>query len=94
MITPGPEIREGIVRKTVSSCREISWRVSRTCDGGGCIGPARRGESVLIGNTNGSGYIAGEFTLDEWLQFVAGVKRGDYDELTRFASLLSACRGR
>jgi hypothetical protein len=30
----------------------LAWQVSRTCDGGQCIGVARTGDAVLIGNTS------------------------------------------
>jgi hypothetical protein len=57
---------------------EIVWRISRTCDSGPCVGVARRGESVLIGNTSDSKAPVNEFTIDEWRQFLAGVKLGDF----------------
>jgi hypothetical protein len=57
----------------------ISWRISRTCDGGVCVGVARRGERVLIGNANDPDAPVNEFTVDEWRQFLAGIKLGDFD---------------
>jgi len=57
----------------------IEWLVSLTCEGGACVGVARRGEHVLIGNTSNPEGPVGEFTMDEWRQFVAGVKQGDFD---------------
>jgi Domain of unknown function (DUF397) len=62
-----------------SSSEGPDWRISRTCDGGACVGVARRGEVVLIGNTNDPDGPIGEFTADEWRQFLAGVKLGDFD---------------
>lgn len=58
---------------------DLDWLISRTCEGGACVGVARRGEHVLIGNTSSPGGSVGEFTIDEWRQFVAGVKLGDFD---------------
>lgn len=58
---------------------DIGWRISRTCESGACVGVARRGEQVLIGNTNHPESAACEFTVDEWRQFLAGVKLGDFD---------------
>jgi predicted secreted Zn-dependent protease len=57
----------------------VNWRISRTCDSGACVGVARRGASVLIANTNDLKGTIAEFTADEWHQFLAGVKRGDFD---------------
>ena len=62
-----------------SQTADLTWRVSRTCDAGACIKVARKGESVLIGNTDKPEGPFGEFTADEWRQFLAGVKLGDFD---------------
>ncbi len=58
---------------------DLDWRVSRTCDTGACIKVARRGDFVIIGNTNKPEGPFSEFTVDEWLQFLAGAKLGDFD---------------
>jgi Domain of unknown function (DUF397) len=58
---------------------DISWRISRTCDSGACVGVARQGEHVLIGNTNDPAALVSEFTIDEWRRFLAGAKLGDFD---------------
>jgi hypothetical protein len=58
---------------------DISWRISRTCDSGACVGVARRGEAVIIGNTNNPEGPVSEFSMEEWRQFLAGAKLGDFD---------------
>jgi hypothetical protein len=40
---------------------------------------ARRGEAVLIANTNDPDGSVINFTTEEWRQFLAGVKLGDFD---------------
>jgi hypothetical protein len=65
--------------KFLSAQEDLDWRVSRACDNGQCIRVARKGESVLIGNTNSPEGIVSEFTADEWRQFLAGAKLGDFD---------------
>jgi len=65
-----------------SAQEELDWRISRTCDGGACVRVARRGEFVLIGNTNSPEGPICEFTTDEWRQFLAGAKLGDFDGIT------------
>ena len=60
---------------------EIAWRISRTCDSGACVGIARRGDVVLIANTNAPDGAVSEFTVDEWRQFLAGAKLGDFDDI-------------
>lgn len=61
------------------STEDLDWRISRTCDSGACVGVARRGDMVFIGNTNQPGGPVSEFTKDEWQQFLAGAKLGDFD---------------
>jgi Domain of unknown function (DUF397) len=57
----------------------LDWRVSRTCESGACVAVARRGESVFIANTSDLHAAANEFTADEWREFLAGAKLGDFD---------------
>ena len=60
---------------------DLDWHVSRTCESGACIMVARRDESVLIGNTGNPGAPISEFTIEEWRQFLAGVRLGDFDDI-------------
>jgi hypothetical protein len=64
-----------------SSAGDLVWRVSRTCDTGACIKVARSGDFVIIGNTTKPDGPFGEYTTDEWRQFLAGAKLGDFDEI-------------
>jgi predicted secreted Zn-dependent protease len=57
----------------------LDWHKSRACESGACIQVARRGDSVLIGNTNDPEGPVSMFTTDEWRNFIAGVKTGDFD---------------
>ncbi len=57
------------------------WRVSRQCDSGACVGIARQGEFVLIGNTSDPAAPVSKFTRQEWNVFVAGIKLGEFDDL-------------
>ncbi len=59
--------------------RGIDWHTSRTCESGACVGVARRGEYIVIGNTNNPKAAVNKFTVDEWRQFLAGIKLGDFD---------------
>lgn len=58
---------------------DLDWHISRTCETGACVKVARRGEFVLIGNTNSPEGPVSEFTTDEWQHFLSGVKMGDFD---------------
>lgn len=59
----------------------ISWLTSRLCESGACVGVARQGEFVLIGDTGNPEAPVSRFTSQEWSAFVAGVKLGDFDDL-------------
>lgn len=58
---------------------DLDWRTSRTCDSGACVGVARQGEFVLIGNTNNpSGHVS-RLTRQQWMAFLESLKLGDFD---------------
>jgi hypothetical protein len=59
---------------------DLDWRVSRTCDSGACIKVARDGERIFFGNTTKPDSTI-TYTADEWREFVAGVRRGDFDDI-------------
>jgi hypothetical protein len=60
---------------------DLDWRVSSACESGACVRVARRGNHVLIGNTNDPDGQVSEFTMDEWRNFLAGAKLGDFDDI-------------
>jgi hypothetical protein len=66
----------------MSSEGNLDWKVARHCDGGACVGVARRGDAVLIGNTNDPAGPVSVFTIGEWHEFLAGAKLGDFDDLS------------
>jgi predicted secreted Zn-dependent protease len=68
-----------MIMSIYTSERVLDWHVSRTCESGACVKVARQDELVLIGNTSNPGGPFNEFTIDEWLQFLAGAKLGDFD---------------
>ena len=57
------------------------WRTSRACDGGACVGVARDGDFIIVGNTADPMAAVSRFTAQEWSAFLAGVKLGDFDDL-------------
>ena len=60
---------------------DFDWRISRLCDSGACVGVARHGEFVLIGNSSSPEAPVSQFTRQEFRTFIAGVKLGDFDDL-------------
>jgi Domain of unknown function (DUF397) len=65
-----------------SDTEDIKWRVSRTCESGVCVTVARQGDYVLLGNSSQPDGPVNMYTKDEWREFLAGVKLGDFDDLT------------
>jgi len=59
----------------------MNWHISRTCESGACVKVARDGDVILVGNTNQSEGPVSKFTREEWREFLAGVKLGDFDDL-------------
>ena len=59
----------------------LSWRAARYCDGGACVQVAPAGEMIVLGDSkNPSGPIL-SYTRAEWETFVAGIKRGEFDDI-------------
>jgi len=60
---------------------EPKWRTAGQCDSGQCVEIGILSDSVLIRNS--AARDGGRLTLsrDEWQEFVAGVKDGDFDGL-------------
>ncbi|HEY1627743.1 MAG TPA: DUF397 domain-containing protein [Streptosporangiaceae bacterium] len=61
---------------------DLDWRVTRLCESGACVGVALQGESVLIANTSDPEAPVSRFTKQEWTSFIAGIKLGEFDDLT------------
>ena len=57
----------------------LTWHVPRNCESGACVMVARQGEFVLIGNTTDPEGPVSVFTRDEWRNFIAAIKLGDFD---------------
>ena len=60
---------------------DLSWRVSRTCEGGACVMVARHGNTVVFGNTTQPEGPIYAYTRAEWKEFLAGAKLGDFDDI-------------
>ncbi len=58
-----------------------NWHVSKTCDGGACVKVAPDGDAVLLSSTTQPDGPTIAYTRAEWQEFVAGIRRGDFDDL-------------
>jgi len=63
-----------------SAPADLAWRSAR-CDGGACVMVARRGSDVFFGNTSYPDGPVNVYTQTEWEAFLAGAKRGEFDDL-------------
>lgn len=58
-----------------------TWRTARTCDGGACVQVAANGPVILIADSKTPGGPALSYTVEEFREFIAGAKNGDFDDL-------------
>ncbi len=58
-----------------------SWRVARHCESGACVQIGTSGESVLVSSSADPDSLYVAFSRQEWQEFVAGVKEGEFDGL-------------
>jgi predicted secreted Zn-dependent protease len=61
--------------------KRLTWRTALSCNGGACVQVAAKENSVLIGNSRRPRSRVLEYSPDEWHEFVAGIKKGDFDDL-------------
>ena len=63
---------------------KVQWRISASCGGGNCVQVARHEDSIAIRDSKNPDQGVQSYTIDEWREFVTGVKRGDFDDLASF----------
>ena len=63
--------------------KRLTWHTALSCDGGACVQVAADDHSILIGNSRQPGGPVLEYTPAEWHEFVAGIKKGDFDDLLK-----------
>ena len=61
--------------------RDLPWRVASRCQGGACVQVAPSGKMIAIGDSKNSGGPILTYTRAEWSAFVAGIRRGEFDDL-------------
>ena len=61
------------------STESLNWRRSSFCDTSACVEVALRGPDILVRQSFDTKYKRLYFTHEEWAQFLAGVKNGDFD---------------
>lgn len=60
---------------------EPIWRAAGRCDSGACVEIATLSESVLVRSSADGEGICVTLSKQEWREFVARVKNGDFDGL-------------
>jgi hypothetical protein len=63
------------------SADEPRWRTTKRCDTGACVEIGTLGESVLVHSSADAAGMHITLSREEWREFVAGVKDGDFDGL-------------
>jgi hypothetical protein len=58
---------------------ELPWRTSSFCNNSSCVEVAVTPEFVAVRDSKNPGHQALVYTNDEWRQFIAGAKNGEFD---------------
>jgi hypothetical protein len=61
---------------------DLSWHVARMCNANSCVAVATNGNEFFIGDTKTPEGPVLAYTRDEWVTFLDGAKRGDFDHLS------------
>jgi Domain of unknown function (DUF397) len=61
---------------------DLSWHVARMCNAGNCVAVATNGHEFYIGDSKAPKGPVLAYSRDEWVTFLDGVKRGDFDHLS------------
>jgi len=59
---------------------KLMWYKGRPCESGGCVEIAATGDEVLVRSTLSPAMLL-SLTRDEWQDFLAGAKEGQFDHL-------------
>jgi hypothetical protein len=60
----------------------LPWEVTKDCEAGHCVMIAKKGDDYFIGDSKAPTGPFLTYTHDEWVNFVNGVKQGDFDRLS------------
>ena len=60
---------------------KLTWRTALTCNGGTCVTVAVSGQQVFIGDSKFPDGPTLSYSAAEWQEFLAGAKRGDFDDV-------------
>jgi hypothetical protein len=63
------------------SMGEPIWRRARRCEGGACVEIGNLGKLIVVRSSADPDGTSISLERDEWREFVAGVKDGDFDGL-------------
>ena len=60
----------------------VDWRTSKSCAGGNCIQVAAINGSIALRDSKDPNGPVLMYSTEEWQEFLAGAKNGDFDSLT------------
>jgi len=63
------------------SSDEPTWHTASRCEGGQCVQVGTLGDSVLIRNSADPDGTSVTLSQDEWREFLARAKGGDFDTI-------------
>lgn len=59
----------------------VDWRTSKSCTSGNCVEVAALGDSIAIRDSKSPSSAVLLYIANEWRDFIAGAKNGDFDDL-------------
>jgi predicted secreted Zn-dependent protease len=60
---------------------EPVWHKGRPCEGGACVEVAAVGDAVMVRSSANPESMPVTLSRDEWQEFLAGVKAGEFDRV-------------
>ena len=64
-----------------SSADDLSWHVAMSCNAGSCVQLAVSGDEIFLGDSKAPDGPVLCYSRSEWITFVEGIRRGDFDDL-------------
>jgi hypothetical protein len=70
------------MKKRVTTDHHVSWRAASACHQGSCVEVAQIGGSVAVRDSKDPDGPVLLYSRKEWLAFINGAKKGEFDDLT------------
>ena len=66
---------------SASTSEQDSWRTATMSGGGNCVQVKTKDGMIIVGNSRRADGPFLSYTRDEWVAFLDGAKKGEFDDL-------------